>query len=75
MHQYTILRLLLLVFLLYVAWPLIPEATGQLEMTFWAIWLSFVFLSLGGNLATLLQLSLPPVMEQSDKIKQRLRQR
>ncbi len=74
MRQYTILRLLLLTFLLYVAWPVIPEASGQLQVTFWGVWLGFMLLSFGGNLATLLQLSHPPVMEQRTENNKRVRE-
>ena len=35
MKQYAILRLLLAAFLLYFAWPYIPEAITQLELLFW----------------------------------------
>lgn len=73
MRNYTILRLLLAAFLLYFAWPYIPEATQSIERLFWGIWLVFLFVVIGGNLATLLQLSLPPVMEQPQKIKRRVR--
>lgn len=74
MRHYTILRLLLASFLLYFAWPYIPEATTQIEKVFWGAWLAFLFLVIGGNFATLLQLSRPPIMEQSNEVKQRARQ-
>lgn len=50
--------------MLYIAWPLIPLATSQLELVFWGIWLVFFGLVVGGNLATLLQMTNAPVMEQ-----------
>lgn len=70
MRQYTILRLLLALFLLYFAWPYIPTATTQLANIFWMVWLTFLVLVIGGNLATLLQISSPPVMEQKQDMKQ-----
>lgn len=73
MRQYTILRLLLALFLLYFAWPYIPTATTQLANIFWIVWLTFLVLVIGGNLATLLQLSSPPVMEQEKTLKERRR--
>ena len=66
MRHQTILRLLLACFLLYFALPYIPEATLQLERMFWGVWLGFLMLVMGGNLATLLQISRPPVMEQKE---------
>jgi len=72
-RQYTILRLLLAAFLLYFAWPYIPEATQSLEKLFWGVWLALLFVVIGGNLATLLHLSLPPVMEQREQSKRRMR--
>ena len=70
MRHYTILRLLLAAFLLYFAWPVIPQAATSLEVLFWGIWLSLFLLVVGGNLATLLQLTKPPVMEQ-ERVQQR----
>jgi len=66
MKHYAILRLLLAAFFLYFAWPLIPEATSQLEMLFWGFWLVFFLLVVGANFATLLQITKPPVMEQEE---------
>lgn len=66
MRHYAILRLLLAGFFLYFAWPYIPEATAQIEKVFWGAWLAFLLLVVGANLATLLQISYPPVMEQED---------
>nr|WP_163971629.1 hypothetical protein [Oceanobacillus halotolerans] len=67
MRHYAILRLLLACFFLYVAWPVIPEATSQIGMLFWGGWLAFFLLVVGANLATLLQMTSPPVMEQEQQ--------
>lgn len=67
MRHYAILRLLLASFFLYFAWPMIPQATTPLEVTFWGVWLLFFLLVVGANLATLLQMTRPPVMEQEGK--------
>lgn len=75
MRHFTILRLLLAAFLLYVAWPLIPEAASRMEVTFWGVWLSFLVLVVGGNLATLLQISKAPIMEQSQGLHKQRRKR
>lgn len=64
MRNYCILRLLLAGFFLYVAWPMIPSAATQLEQFFWGSWLVFLFLVIGANFATLLQMTNPPSMEQ-----------
>ncbi|GGA82048.1 hypothetical protein [Ornithinibacillus halotolerans] len=64
MRQYAFLRLLLAAFFLYFAWPLISQASSQLEMIFWGAWLVFFVLVFGANFATLLKMSEPPVMEQ-----------
>lgn len=64
MRQYAILRLLFAGFLLYVAWPAIPQMTTNLEFIFWGIWLGLFLLFVSGNSATLFQLVKPPVMEQ-----------
>lgn len=70
MRNLTILRLLLVGLLLYVAWPYIPLATLKLEVAFWGIWLGLLLLVVGANLATLLEMTRPPAIEQK-KIKQR----
>ncbi|SDN05188.1 hypothetical protein [Sediminibacillus halophilus] len=64
MKQYALLRILLACFFLYVAWPEIGQQTGQAAGYFWAGWLAFFLLVAGANLATLLQMTKPPVMEQ-----------
>lgn len=66
-RHYAILRLLLAGFFLYFAWPVIPYATTSLELTFWGIWVLLFLLVVGANLATLLQMTRPPVMEQEYK--------
>lgn len=71
MRIYTILRLMFALFLLYVAWPFIPLATTQEAKLFWMAWLGMLFLVVGSNLATLLHMSDPPVMEQLEEIKQK----
>lgn len=75
MYHYTILRLLFAGFLLYFAWPYIPEATTQIEKIFWGGWLVFLLLVVGGNLATLLQLSSLPVMEQDSPVRSKQKER
>lgn len=64
MKNYTILRLLLAGFFLYVAWPYLPNAVTTVEKLFWGSWIVFALLVVGANLATLLQLISPPAMEQ-----------
>jgi len=71
MLHYTILRLLFACFLLYFAWPYIPEATTQIAKIFWASWLVFLLLVIGGNLSTLLRMTLPPIMEQKPVVQQK----
>lgn len=66
MRHYATLRLLLAGFFLYIAWPLIPGATSNLELMFWGGWLFFLLLIVGANFATLLQMTRPPVMEQKE---------
>ncbi|WP_068674668.1 hypothetical protein [Oceanobacillus sp. Castelsardo] len=66
MKNYAILRLLLAAFFLYVAWPYFPYAATTVEKLFWGSWLVFLFLVIGANLATLLQMTKPPVMEQKE---------
>ncbi|MBM7597710.1 hypothetical protein JOC34_000067 [Virgibacillus halotolerans] len=67
MRHYAILRLLLASFFLYFAWPMIPQATTPVAATFWGVWILFFLLVVGANLATLLQMTRPPVMEQERK--------
>ncbi|APC48032.1 hypothetical protein [Virgibacillus halodenitrificans] len=66
MRHYVVLRLLLAAFLLYVAWPIIPQETGFVAKLFWGGWLAFFILVVGGNFAALLQMVTPPVMEQKE---------
>lgn len=63
-RHYAALRLLLAGFFLYFAWPYIPEASSQLESIFWGVWLVLFLFAFGANLAVLLQMTKPPVMEQ-----------
>lgn len=70
MRHYAILRLLLAGFFLYFAWPYIPEASSQLELIFWGGWLVLFLLAFGANLAVLLHMTSPPVMEQ-ERIRER----
>jgi len=70
MKHYAILRLLLAGFFLYIAWPLIPQVSSNLELLFWGSWLLFLVVVIGANLATLLQMTKPPIMEQ-DQLKRR----
>lgn len=70
MRMYTVLRILFALFLLYVAWPFIPLATTEAAKLFWLVWLFLFVLVVGGNLATLLRLSDPPVMEQDAQLVQ-----
>jgi len=67
LKQYSILRLLFAGFLLYIAWPAIPEMTTNSEVLFWGIWLAFFLLFVGGNSASLFQLVRPPSMEKQRK--------
>lgn len=69
MRHYAILRLLFAGFLLYFAWPAIPSATTTIELIFWGGWLGFFLLVFGSNLATLLQMMRPLVMEQKELMK------
>ncbi len=71
MRFYTVFRLAFAGFLLYVAWPFIPQATTSLGKGFWFTWLLFFLLVVGGNLATFLHLSEPPVMEQEELPRER----
>ena len=70
MRLYTGLRLAFAMFLLYVAWPFIPAASTSLAKLFWIAWLTFFMLVIGGNFATLLRMSAPPVMEQEHSDRQ-----
>lgn len=67
MHHYTILRLLLCGFLLYIAWPSITLGATMIEKTFWMSWLVFFCLVVGGNLSTGLHISRPPKIEEKTR--------
>ncbi|MGM8213590.1 hypothetical protein ACLIBH_12505 [Virgibacillus sp. W0430] len=69
MYHYVVLRLLLACFFLYFAWPFIPNAVTMVERIFWGGWLGFFMLVIGANLATLLKMTVPPIMEQNRKNK------
>lgn len=75
MRTNTILRLLLACFFLYVAWPMIPQISSKLEYIFWGCWLLFALLFIGANLAALLKISRPPIMEQEGINRKKLRGR
>ncbi|TMN21166.1 hypothetical protein FH966_15215 [Lentibacillus cibarius] len=64
MRHYAVLRLLLAGFFLYIAWPAIPTVVTLEATIFWGLWLGFFLLVVGSNLASLLQMVSPPVMEQ-----------
>ncbi|WP_217586970.1 hypothetical protein [Lentibacillus saliphilus] len=68
MRHYAILKLLLAAFFLYFAWPVIPEAILGIERMFWMGWLIFFLLVVGANLATMLQITEPPIMEQNRQL-------
>ncbi|GGM26587.1 hypothetical protein GCM10011351_10410 [Paraliobacillus quinghaiensis] len=59
MRQYAILYLLLTAFLLYVAWPALNLQANGIESVFWLIWLVFLFLVIGANLAVVLKVQEP----------------
>lgn len=67
LRNYPLLRILIASFLLYIAWPYIPNYSSPLEMLFWGSWLLLFFLVIGSNLATLLQMTRPPAIEQESK--------
>lgn len=54
MKQYSILKLLIAGFLLYMAWPSIQMYRGDLAQLFWFSWFVFLLLVIGANLATVL---------------------
>jgi len=72
MRNNALLRLLLAAFLLYMAWPAIPEARGEAAQLFWGIWLLFFLLTAGANLAVLLQLH-PAHRVEQNREKRRIR--
>lgn len=69
LHHFAILRLLIAGLLLYFAWPLIALSTFS-ETLFWGVWLSFFWLVVGANFATVLTITKPPIMEQ-EQMRQR----
>lgn len=62
--QYALLRILIAGFLLYVAWPFIPQSVTSIEQLFWGSWLFLFLLVIGANSASVLQIIQPPIMEQ-----------
>ncbi|MCZ0703197.1 membrane protein CcdC involved in cytochrome C biogenesis [Natronobacillus azotifigens] len=58
--QYALLKLLLALFLLYVAFPMIGSTTVQLVNLFWLVWFLFFLLIIGANLAVLLNIQTQP---------------
>lgn len=74
MPIFTLFRILACLFLLYFAWPYIPQAVSSLEKYFWGAWLVFFLFVIGGNLATLFKITAVPVMEQKEEVKRRMRQ-
>ncbi|MUV39329.1 hypothetical protein JNUCC1_03205 [Lentibacillus sp. JNUCC-1] len=72
MRHYSILKLMLAALFLYFAWPVIPEAVTHLEKMFWLSWLAFFFLVAGANLATLLGMTRPPIIEQRSEPERRM---
>lgn len=66
MKQYALLRLLLALFLLYVAWPSMIHTGSGIEQTFWSMWFIFVLIVSGANLATLMELNRTAQLEQSN---------
>ncbi|WP_152657346.1 hypothetical protein [Oceanobacillus sp. CFH 90083] len=73
MKTNIILRLLLVCFFIYIAWPMVPQSSSSLEFLFWGCWLLFAFVFIGANLATLLKMSRPPIMEQEGISKKKQR--
>jgi type VI protein secretion system component VasK len=71
LRHYAVLRILLASFLLYIAWPQIPLASSQLASLFWGVWLLLFVLVLGSNLATLLQMTRPPILEQDRQLQRK----
>ncbi|KGX89109.1 hypothetical protein [Pontibacillus litoralis] len=69
--QYSVLRLLLAFFLLYMAWPYIQVQGEQVASYFWLGWLVFFLFVVGANLADLLRISRQPALEEERKLKKR----
>lgn len=67
MHLYALFRILIVGFFLYMARPYLLNVEGTIEFLFWSAWLLLALLILGANLATLLQITHPPLIEQEQK--------
>lgn len=63
LQHYAVLRLLIACFLLYIALSRI-DLSSITATLFWGVWLVFFWLVAGSNLATVLTISRPPIMEQ-----------
>jgi len=70
MHYYALLRIAFVGFLMYLAFPYMLQVSGQLEFIFWTVWVMVFFFIVGGNVATLLRIHQPPVIEQSSSVEQ-----
>lgn len=71
MHYYALLRIAFVGFLMYLAFPYMLEMSSQLEFVFWTVWVMVFFFIVGGNVATLLKINQPPVIEQTEAVKQK----
>lgn len=70
MHYYAFLRIAFVGFLMYLSFPYMLQASGQLEFIFWTVWVMVFFFIVGGNVATILRINKPPVIEQSASVTQ-----
>lgn len=70
MHYYALLRIAFVGFLMYLAFPYMLQVSGQLEFIFWTVWVMVFFFIVGGNVATLLRINKPPVIEQKVAVEQ-----
>lgn len=52
--QYALLKILLGIFLLYLALPVLGVSANSMANLFWGLWLIFFVLVVGANLAVLL---------------------
>jgi len=59
----SLLKILLAVLFLYIAWPMVNPSLHSFQNLFWLFWLGLFFLVIGGNLATLFKITEPPVIE------------
>lgn len=56
--------MLLGLFLIYLIWPTLLEMISWNEIIFWILWLSLFLLVFGANLASMLQINSPSLLEQ-----------